>query len=214
MATKIVFKDKTEFIFDAVTDISENNTATMTSNKIEDGSTVSDHVILDPQKVTLACEVSSASRFIGDEANRHLTCDQLLSNAYRNKQPVTIFSKEKVYKDRIILGYDPKKSSGDGKGDSLIFNLNLGELRKTKFKTSKVDKEFIGRAKANQTAAQGKKEITKTQQRHFNTIPSPTTPSKIVAGKKPTQPATVTQTTKTAVVKQKYQSILFRASGN
>lgn len=154
---KIPTKAQISFLkVDASVKESHNRTATVTDNEVEDGSLVSDHVILSPESVTLSCIVSdvpvsilglgvsqddvlgAAKDFLGGNKgafeglvkNPRRTPKeawQYLEQIWKARNPFNVVTALQRYENMVITNLTAPRESSNGK--SLMFDIDLRKIR-------------------------------------------------------------------------------------
>jgi len=125
---------------DAVMDEGHEWSAEATSNPVEEGSPITDHVIEQSDKIRLRCFVSdtpitlsqSVSGIVnsGQVRNRTQTVFDLLSELIKLKQPMTVYTKHKIYDDMVLTNVTIPRSAGVG--EALEFTAEFIHIRKVK----------------------------------------------------------------------------------
>ncbi len=119
---------------------SEDHTSTVskTSLPLEDGSNITDHAVIDPDKITLAGLVSNVSNIfngiplvIGGLSIVNNTKSRdgwaILVAAKEARQPLTVVTSLKVYTNMLITSL--KTTVNVKTGTNLYFTLDLGQVR-------------------------------------------------------------------------------------
>lgn len=160
---KIPTKAQISFLkVDASMKETHTRTATPTDNEVEDGSTISDHVKLGPESVTLSCIISdvpvsilglgvsvddvlgAAKDFIGGEKgafeglvkNPKRTPKeawQYLNQIWKARNPFNVITALERYENMIITNLTAPRESSNGK--SLMFDIDLKKIRIIKSST-------------------------------------------------------------------------------
>lgn len=138
--------------FDVVTTESHKWEATVTSNPVEMGTAVTDHVQLSPDTVEIAGIISNASlevskgKFIDKllglldgESNVQRAFDQL-RKLLENRQPVTVYTRYKTYSNMVLTSLSIPRSKDSG--DSIEFTASFTHVRRVS--TLTVDAEDAG----------------------------------------------------------------------
>lgn len=143
--------------FDAVLLESHQWSADATSNPVETGSPITDHVIEQADKLALTGFISDSSItlssnlaiFSGNKPKTQIAFDAL-REAIKAKETVTIYTKFKLYEDMIITKIDIPREKADG--NSIEVKIELINIRKVS--TALVDiPKGIGTNQANSSTA-------------------------------------------------------------
>ena len=175
---------------DAMLDESHEWSAEATSNPVEDGAPVTDHVIEQADKLTIRGVVtdaplnasSSILGFIGGGSadNKTQTVFDLLDTLIKKREVLTVYTKHKTYSDMVLTSVTIPRSASVG--EAIEFNAEFIHIRKVATQTVDVpdgvsaspDAKAGGATgavskKASATKAAGKKQA--------QTIQSPTKPA-------------------------------------
>ena len=193
--------------FDAVLDEEHNWTADATSNPVEDGAPISDHIIEQPDKLRMKCFVTdtplTASQNLGETTGdynqstagtRTQPVFDLLYTVIKGRVPVTIYTRHSVYGDMALVNVSIPRASGTG--EALEFDLEFLSIRRVATETVDVPAGIS----ANKDSKQGGKSGATAKKAE----------PKKAAGKK--QPETVAKPAKAAApdAGEKQQSTLFK----
>ena len=175
---------------DAMLDESHEWSADVTSNPVEDGAPVTDHVIEQADKLTIRGVVtdaplnasSSILGFIGGGSadNKTQTVFDLLDTLIKKREVLTVYTKHKTYDDMVLTNVTIPRSASVG--EAVEFRAEFIHIRKVATQTVDVpdgvsaspDAKAGGATgavskKASATKASGKKQA--------QTIQSPTQPA-------------------------------------
>ena len=167
---------------DAMLDESHEWSAEATSNPVEDGAPVTDHVIEQADKLTIRGVVtdaplnasSSILGFIGGGSadNKTQTVFDLLDTLIKKREVLTVYTKHKTYSDMVLTNVTIPRSAGVG--EAIEFRAEFIHIRKVATQTvdvpdgvsAKREAEAGGAGgavskKASATKASGKKQATK-----------------------------------------------------
>lgn len=151
--------------FDAVIDEEHSWTAEATTNPVEDGAPVSDHIIEQPDKVRMKCFVSdtplTASQNLGTSGDynqstagtRTQPVFDLLYTIIKARVPVTIYTKHSVYSDMALVNVTVPRASGTG--EALEFELEFLSIRRVATETVDVPAGISASKDAKQGGASG-----------------------------------------------------------
>ena len=130
---------------DAVLDENHEWSADATSNPVEEGAPVTDHVIEQADKLRMRCFVTdapiNASQSLSgiftpgvNEVKTQPVFD-LLRQIIKLREPVTVYTKHRIYDEMIITNVTIPRAAGVG--EALEFNVDFINIRKVA--TQKVD---------------------------------------------------------------------------
>jgi hypothetical protein len=92
-----------EFEADLTIEEQHQRTADVTQEPVEDGSNISDHVILQPETVNLEGYVTDTPAAIfAAQSGRTQSAFETLEDAYNSREPLTVVTGRKTYQDMII----------------------------------------------------------------------------------------------------------------
>lgn len=121
--------------FDAVLAEKHNWSADATSNPVETGSPVTDHIIEQADKLTIAGFVSDASLTLSSNFTQFNVVSpktqvafDALSEAIKAKETVSVYTKFKVYQDMIVTKVDIPRIPENG--GSIEFAIEFINIRK------------------------------------------------------------------------------------
>jgi hypothetical protein len=124
--------------FDAILDEQAEWSNEVTSNPVEKGAPVSDHIIQMADKFRLTAMISDSSIYGAATEGQSLTqmAHDTLRELYEKREVVTLYTKYRVYEDMAIsyVGI-PRVASG---GNALIFPMEFTQIRITETQTTKV----------------------------------------------------------------------------
>jgi len=150
--------------FDAVIDEEHSWSAQATSNPVEDGAPVSDHVIEQADKLRLKCFVSdtplttSQNLTAGDynqspAGTRTQPVFELLYTIIKKRVPVTVYTKHATYPEMVLTDVSIPRAAGTG--EALEFNLDFQEIRRVKTETVDVPAGISAKKEAKKGGASG-----------------------------------------------------------
>jgi len=133
--------------FDVLLDENHEWSADITTNPVEVGSPVADHILLNPDRfrVTAMISDSSISGSLIDNLQRiddvqsetnTQTIFNLLRSMHEDQQTIIVYSKYKTYNDMAISSIGIPRSSANG--DSLQFTVEFVNIRVVSTQTVKV----------------------------------------------------------------------------
>lgn len=140
---------------------SHSRSATITENPVEDGTVISDHIILEPQRVSINGFVSNAHPTIFSFLNILRNEDkvkaafELLEQIYNLKDLFTVVTNLKVYENMFMESLTIDKDQDTG--EVLNFQMDLKEIRKVENVTVAIANQRLGSRKKAQ--AQGRKKL-------------------------------------------------------
>ena len=169
---------------DAVLDESHEWSAEATSNPVEDGAPVTDHVIEQADKLSIRGVVtdaplnasSSILGFIGGGSadNKTQTVFDLLDTLIKKREVLTVYTKHKTYSDMVLTNVTIPRSAGVG--EAIEFRAEFIHIRKVATQTVDVPDGVSAKPgakaggaggavskKASATKASGKKQATKAE---------------------------------------------------
>ena len=167
---------------DAMLDESHEWSAEATSNPVEDGAPVTDHVIEQADKLTIRGVVtdaplnasSSILGFIGGGSadNKTQTVFDLLDTLIKKREVLTVYTKHKTYSDMVLTNVTIPRSASVG--EAIEFRAEFIHIRKVATQTVDVPDGVSAKPeakaggaggavskKASATKASGKKQATK-----------------------------------------------------
>lgn len=118
---------------DAILSESPEYTATPTRNPIESGANVTDHVTLEPEKLTIEGIVSntpiSLLRILSGATFDDPAADafSFLEALYNNRQPFDFVGDLKIYENLIITSFNPSRTPTTGQ--TLQFTVTMEKIR-------------------------------------------------------------------------------------
>jgi len=150
--------------FDAVIDEEHSWSAQATSNPVEDGAPVSDHVIEQADKLRLKCFVSdtplttSQNLTAGDynqspAGTRTQPVFELLYTIIKKRVPVTVYTKHATYPEMVLTDVSIPRAAGTG--EALEFNLDFQEIRRVKTETVDVPAGISAKKEAKKGGKSG-----------------------------------------------------------
>ena len=142
----VVFENGDMFLIDATTSQAHERSASVTDHPIEDGSTIADHVIVDPETVSLTgvyayAPIRTPLHLLTGitllETDRHKRAFQRIEDAIAGAEVCTVHTGLKIYEDMIITGGSFPK---DGSSFDLRFTLNFQAVVTVESKSAAVPK--------------------------------------------------------------------------
>ncbi len=130
--------------------LSETHTMSreVTDNEVENGSPVSDHVILRPITLEVQCFVSDAPikgiienvqngarNFLGGSKYTS-DCFSALIDLYERKEPLAVYTQYRVYNNMMVQSITIPRTPEDG--EALIFTINFKQIRMVETATTKL----------------------------------------------------------------------------
>ena len=111
-----------EFDADLTVEETHERAADVTEHPVESGARVSDHIILQPARLTLEGFVTDAGVAVfGASAGRTQTAFETLDEAWREREPVQVVTGYRTYSDMVIVRLDmPRERPG-----SMRFSMEL-----------------------------------------------------------------------------------------
>lgn len=173
---------------DAVIDETHEWTAEATSNPVETGAPVTDHVIEHSDKLTLNCFITDtpliASENLqgeqdGSEEQKTQQIFNLLNDLIKSRQPVTVYTRFKNYENMVLTSVNITRNSSTG--EALEFKCDFLHIRKVETQTVDVPAGISAKAdskkdsggksgknskigqKSSQQAKSGKKQTEKKE---------------------------------------------------
>lgn len=116
---------------DAFVEEGHDLSAQVTSYPVEDGSTINDHVIQDPDKLIIRGVIGATSIY-GEDAlentiNRPYNIYLKLEELKNNGEPITVVTGLKTYENMVIEAFSITRNAENGR--SLEFTMNLIQVR-------------------------------------------------------------------------------------
>lgn len=129
-------------------------TSQMTSLALESGAIVSDHVVLQPEKVSVVIGITNTS-----QNSAAFSAFDLFTEMWQNREPVELVTEHKIYSDMVLTEFSPAHVApykGAFTANCVFQKVHYVELQavgKTSGKTSGVaSKTATGPVNAGQTA--------------------------------------------------------------
>jgi hypothetical protein len=148
---------------DAVLEEAHEWSAEVTSNPVEDGQPVTDQVIEQSDKLRLKCFVTDAPLTLSSSilgffnsarvGNRTQPVFDLLRELLKLKEPVTVYTKHRLYTDMILSNVSVPRASAVG--EALEFNVDFVHIRKVKTQLVDVPKGISSKKSAKAGGANG-----------------------------------------------------------
>lgn len=130
--TKIITSDNITIVFDATTEVTAEYPSKVTQYPVEDGATISDHVINENPKFSVSGIFSDYSASLNPEKGSTLVSEvyQRLFAMRDKREVVSLLTSLDQYTDLIVTNIStPKKT---GQGDALYVDLTFEKIRKVK----------------------------------------------------------------------------------
>lgn len=150
---------------DAVLDETHDWSADVTSNIVEDGAPVSDHIIEQPDKLRIVGFISdspvsisqSITGFLNQSSvgNRTQAVFSLLHELVKLKEPMTVYTKFRVYQDMVLTNVNIPRTPANG--EAIEFNAEFIHIRKVATQTVDVPIGINPKKTAKATDALGRK---------------------------------------------------------
>lgn len=121
---------------DLAIDESHDWAADATQNPVEFGSPISDHVIEQPDRLTLNCFVSDTPINSGISNSNGLKLQEIFDVLYaliKKKEVVTVYTRFKIYTDMVLTSVSVPRAAGTG--EALEFNCDFLNIRKVQTQT-------------------------------------------------------------------------------
>ena len=175
---------------DAMLDESHEWSADVTSNPVEDGAPVTDHVIEQADKLSIRGVVtdaplnasSSILGFLGGGSadNKTQTVFDLLDTLIKKREVLTVYTKHKTYSDMVLTNVTIPRSASVG--EAIEFRAEFIHIRKVATQTVDVPDGVSAKPEAKAGGAGGavskKSSATKASgKKQAQTIQSPTQPA-------------------------------------
>jgi hypothetical protein len=132
--------------------------AEATSNPVEEGAPITDHVIEQSDKIRIHGFISNnpvTSGFLVSQISNVQDVFNLLYDLIKLKEPITVYTKLKVYTDMILTHVSVPKAPGVG--DAVEFDAEFIHIRKVATQTVDVPKGVSAKKDAKTPAAVGRK---------------------------------------------------------
>ena len=149
---------------DAVLQEEHEWSAEATSNPVEEGAPITDHVIEQADKLRVSGFVSNtpvtlsgsiASFLGGSSAPKTQDVFDLLHELLKLKQPMTVYTKYRIYDDMVMTAVNIPRSTSNG--DALEFNVEFVHIRKVATQIVDVPNGISSKKASNGDAATGRK---------------------------------------------------------
>ncbi len=133
------------FKFDAVISRAHSMSSQIPDSVIEDGSTITDHVILDPRTLTIEAMVSdhpidrtARTAAAASAQTRSETAAALLESLWEGKELLRVVTRLHIYRDMVIERLDFSESAEVG--EALSVSMSLRAIRKASLVTVPIAK--------------------------------------------------------------------------
>ena len=168
--------------FDVLIDESHEWTSEVTTNEVEEGAPIADHIRNQADKLSFTGHISNAdlypevaslssSESIGQidnsgDTDRIQTTFDLLRELHESRTVVTVYTKHKIYTDMALTSCNIPRNAGIG--DAMQFSLQFTKIRIVSTQTTQVP---TGISNKNKTAAKKKTAAQKDAGKKKNTTP-------------------------------------------
>lgn len=155
--------------FDVLLEESHEWSADVTTSEVEQGAPISDHIRLQPDRVTFTGFISNANLYpeVSSAASQTVTGQvdsqggldrvqttfDLLRAIHENRQTVTVYTKNRTYSDMALTSCNIPRTSGTG--DSLQFSLQFTKIRIVNTQTTQVPAGISAKKSAKDGGADG-----------------------------------------------------------
>lgn len=113
-------------VMDAVLSEDHQYSSRVTSYPIESGTQISDHIIKEPEIVTINGVVSDTPINIFAPFNRSINAFERLVQVYNNREPITVITGIKTYLNMVMTNLSVPRNFQSGQ--SLNFNITLQKI--------------------------------------------------------------------------------------
>lgn len=145
--------------FDALIDENHDWSSEVTMNPVENGSPITDHIQLNPDKFRITATISDSSIILGAQADGAQSNTQnvfdLLRSLHEDRQTIIVYSKYTIYTDMAIASIGIPRSVANG--DSLQFTIEFINVRVVSTQTAKVPAGISKKSDKKSTSAMNKK---------------------------------------------------------
>lgn len=124
-----------------------NMKATVTKFPVEGGIIVSDHIVNDPEQITLECFISNTPIEESGSGSAQNAFDEL-NKMWEAKELVDVVTQYKVYTDMAITDISVPRNNRTGQ--AIVFTCDLMKIRKVQSTAVEVYKETVAEATADQ----------------------------------------------------------------
>lgn len=148
---------------DAALEENHNWKADVTSNPVEEGAPVTDHIRMMPDELRLRCFVSDAPLTLsqsvagqyneGTAGTRTQPVFDLLNSLINAREVVTVYTKHAIYSNMAITEVSIPRTADDG--EALEFTVSFRAVRKVATETVAVPAGISAKADAKQGGAKG-----------------------------------------------------------
>jgi hypothetical protein len=141
-----------DLILDVLMEETENLTNTVTTNPVEDGSPAADHIILNPDTLTITGMVTNSpirshggpvdsqaratipilDHVVGTALNFAELARNYLVLLRKNRTPITVITKRGRFENMVVQSF--RRTKDRNTGDALIFTVDFLSIRKIKLK--------------------------------------------------------------------------------
>lgn len=149
---------------DATLEEAHEWTAEATSNPVEEGSPVTDHIIEQPDKLKLRGVVTDAPMVLSNTAadlisalvgSRSQDAFELLRAIIKQRETVTVYTKHRIYPDMILTSINIPRTPSDG--EAIEFTAEFIHLRKVSTQIVDVPPGISAKDSAKASAALARK---------------------------------------------------------
>lgn len=129
-------------LLDTMTSTSVVFKAATTQYPVENGSQISDHVTLEPEKLSIKGVVSSATTTLYEEAGRHrlVSTEDLLRQLHKSRQTIHVQTDLTTYPDMVM---ESCTISRDNSGDHVTIDCDFSQVIKVNLKTTEIPPEIV-----------------------------------------------------------------------
>jgi len=146
--------------FDALLDENHDWSSEVTTNPVENGSPISDHIQLNPDKFKIEATISDSSIILGAtpadgaQSNTQNAFD-LLRSLHEDRKTIIVYSKYRTYTDMAISSIGIPRSAASG--DALTFSIEFVNVRIVNTQSTKVPAGISKKLDKKSTDAMNKK---------------------------------------------------------
>lgn len=136
----------------------------VSDNPVEAGTTVADHVIKDPRRITLEGLVSDSPvgqtrqnvGLQGDDeqvspGSRAMSCYQAFNDAWEKSSPLTVINELGVFDDMMIENLEFPREQGRG-GNAIWFELTLKQITVVESQSASLPPDIVQKLKLRRTS--------------------------------------------------------------
>lgn len=146
VAPSSIQSDDLKIEFDVLVEQEHSLGAEVPEFPVEDGYSVSDHVIIKPLTLTLIVRVSNspvtwANRLGGSNVSRITDVVAALEEIFEKKKPVTVTTNLKIYENMCIENISLSRNVTDGR--ALQIPIDFKQIITTETKTAKISDQYV-----------------------------------------------------------------------